>query len=187
MNNLKIIYPNLLETQSYYNKAECANHFKGNIKNSPALEPECTYYTHTKQANPIYINTDEVGKINKVTEYGGRRGSELTRATIQELKDIEGVQIKTTTVTPFEPQKAYQSIQRLDKENGLYSVVRKKGDEIIGGYEANLSQRDRKFATGFKGKLEKLALRISTNANGCERKGLRNIGDLLFKISKRIR
>ena len=187
MNNLKIIYPNLLENQSYYNNTECANHFNGNIKNSPVLEPECTYYTHTKQANPIYLNTNEVGKINKVTEYGGRRGYELTRATIQELKDIEGVQIKTTTVTPFEPQKAYQSIQRLDKENGLYSVVRKKGDKIIGGYEVNLSQADRKFATGFKGKLEKLALNIATDANGCERKGLRKIGDLLFKIAQRIR
>ena len=35
MNNLKMIYPNLLESQSYYNNTECANHFKGNIKNSP--------------------------------------------------------------------------------------------------------------------------------------------------------
>ena len=74
-----------------------------------------------------------------------------------------------------------QSRDRAERE------FQKKGDKIIGGYEANLKPANRKFATGFKGKLEKLALRISTNANGCERKGLRNIGDLLFKISKRIR
>lgn len=187
MNSLKMIYPNLLETQSFYNNTEPDNYFKGNIKNSPMLEPRCTYYTHTKQANPIYLNTNKVGEIYEVTEYGGRRGCELTRATIQELKDVEGVQIKTTTVTPFEPQKTYQSIQRLDKENGLYSVVRKKGDAIIGGYEANLSQADRKFSTGFKGKLEKLALNIAQDANGCERKGLRKIGDIVFKMAKRIK
>lgn len=187
MNALRMIYPNLLENQKFFNNTEHTNHFDGNIRKSPLLEPECKYYSHTKQANPIYLYTNEMRQVDNVIEYGGRRGSELTRATIQELKDIEGVQLKKTTVTPFEATKAYQSIQRLDKENGLYSVVRKKGNKIINGYEIDLRQADKKFATGFKGKLEKFALNIATDANGCERKGLRRIGDFIFKIAKKLK
>lgn len=187
MNSLKMVYPNLLETHFLYNESKCDNHFQGNIRKSSLLEPECRYYGYTKQNHPMYLYTNRKGQINKVMEYGGRKGYQLTRVTIQELKDINGVQFKTTKVMPYDATGAYQSIQRLDIENGLYSVVRKKDDKIIGGYEINLRQPDRKFAKRFKGRLEKLALYIATDVNGCERNGLRNIGDLLFKLAKRIK
>lgn len=82
--------------------------------------------------------------------------------------------------SPKANREIYSSVHEL-KNDGTYSVVRKKGNEIIGGYE--VKHVDRKFAQGFKGKLEKLALKMATDANGCERKGLRNIGELLFKIA----
>ena len=46
--------------------------------------------------------------------------------------------------------------------------------------------KDRQFASGMKGKLQKMATKIACDANGCERKGLKNIGGFLFKLAQKI-
>ena len=48
--------------------------------------------------------------------------------------------------------KEYSSTHILNHETGLESVARKKGREVIGGYEI-LPAKGRTFAQGFKGRL----------------------------------
>ena len=193
MNKLKMIYPNMPKFH-WFNVVENANSIvpvnysqTGDIrKSSIDLAKNASFHTHVNNRD-IFFTTDILGNVVEYTDCNGPHYICLQETT-QELKNVDNVQFKTTTIKPLQGGRdSYKSIERLDTENGLYSVVRKKGDRIIGGYEVNLKQADRKFATGFKGKLEKLALRIATDANGCERKGLRNIGDLVFKIAKRIK
>ena len=45
--------------------------------------------------------------------------------------------------------------------------------------------RDRQFSKGFKGKLEKFALKISSNADGIERPKLKKVGEFLFNLVRR--
>lgn len=190
MNDLGMVINPKYNAGAFNQTQKGNNNYYNCVRRNSKFEPNCTYNNYTSFEKGIgrchYIYTDENGFIKKIVEKDAEFNPK--KMTIQELKNADGVQLKTTEVIPMERRaEAYKSIQKLDRETGLYSVVRKKGDKIIGGYEVNLSQADRKFARGFKGKLEKLALNIATDANGCERKGLRKIGDLLFKISKRIR
>ena len=119
---------------------------------------------------------------NQITEkVKGVSGNHYKTFT-QQINDLGDVMLKTTTIIPekdaFKPLK---SIQRITKD-GYYSVVRLVDDEIVGGYE--MSPFIRKFAQGFKGKLQKLALKIACDANGCERPVLRDVGARLLKMVK---
>lgn len=78
----------------------------------------------------------------------------------------------------------YSSVHEL-KNDGTYSVVRKKGNEIIGGYE--VKPVDRKFAKSFKGKLQRAAMRLGTDANGCERPVLNRVSEFMLKMLKKIK
>ena len=186
--NLKIVYPSSSQMKDYfYNESYLSDHFKGDIRKNPTLEPDCLYYGfHPSVKNPRYtLYTDKNGKVRELIDYT-RNNKDLK--SVQKIQNIDSVQIKTTEILPFESgNESYKSIQRLDNETGLYSVTRQKGKKIIGGYEVNLKPEGRTFSSGFKGKLEKFALNIATDANDCERKGLRNIGEFLFKIARKIK
>lgn len=183
MNDLRIIYPNVEQNTAFFNTTEHDNHFKGDLKKRQTLEPNCRYTSKTNQGTNISLLTDNSGKIVEYGEY-----VDSTKASVQKLKEIDGVQIKTTDVIPVKDRtKAYKSIQRLDKETGHYSITRLKGDKPIGGYEVILKSTNRKFGNGFKGKIEKFAINIATDANGCERKGLKQIGNVLFKIARKFK
>lgn len=80
--------------------------------------------------------------------------------------------------------KKFSSVAEI-KNDGAYSVTRKVGDEIVGGYE--IKPVNRKFATGFKGHVEKLAMKIGTDANGCERPVLRRVAEFMFNMLKKVR
>jgi len=81
----------------------------------------------------------------------------------------------------------YKTFERLTND-GYYSVVRQNyNDEIIGGYEMNLKPKSNALADGFAGKLQKAALKIGTNADGCERPVLRRVAGFLFDIARKIR
>lgn len=80
--------------------------------------------------------------------------------------------------------KKFSSVKEI-KNDGTYSVTRKVGDEIVGGYE--IKPVNRKFATGFKGHVEKLAMKIGTDANGCERPVLRRVSGFMFNMLKKVR
>ncbi len=80
--------------------------------------------------------------------------------------------------------KKFSSVAEI-KNDGTYSVTRKVGDEIVGGYE--IKPVNRKFATGFKGHVEKLAMKIGTDANGCERPVLRRVSEFMLNMLKKVR
>lgn len=101
----------------------------------------------------------------------------------QELKDVENMSVKTNTVS--RKGKEYSSTHILDRETGAESVVRRKGKEVIGGYEIMPTKQT--LAQGFKGRLQKLGMTIATDVNGCERPVLKNIGEMILKVAKRIK
>ena len=82
--------------------------------------------------------------------------------------------------------KEYSSTHILNHETGLESVARKKGSEVIGGYEI-LPAKGRTFAQGFKGRLQKLGMAVATDANGCERPVLKNVGEMILKVAKMVK
>ena len=92
--------------------------------------------------------------------------------------------IKKNTVSSY--GKEYSSTHILNHETGLESVARKKGSEVIGGYEI-LPAKGRTFAQGFKGRLQKLGMAVATDANGCERPVLKNVGEIILKVAKMVK
>ena len=78
----------------------------------------------------------------------------------------------------------YKSVETSTKD-GFYSVARTKNGEIIGGYE--VEPVSRKFAQGFKGKLQRFAMRLGTDANGCERPVLRRVSEFIINTLKKIK
>lgn len=93
--------------------------------------------------------------------------------------------IKKNTVSAGYGAKEYSSIHILNHETGLESVARKKGREVIGGYEILPTKRT--FAQGFKGRLQKLGMAVATDANGCERPVLKNVGEMILKVAKMVK
>ena len=91
--------------------------------------------------------------------------------------------IKKNTVSSY--GKEYSSTHILNHETGLESVARKKGSEVIGGYEILPTKRT--FAQGFKGRLQKLGMAVATDANGCERPVLKNVGEMILKVAKMVK
>ncbi len=128
------------------------------------------------------VNYYKNGGTTKLEEYTRMPvGGAVTKS--QELKNVENMSVKTNTVC--RKGKEYSSTHVLDKETGLESVVRQKGKEVIGGYE--ILPVKRTFAEGLKGRLQKMGMAVATDANGCERPVLKNIGEMILKVAKRIK
>lgn len=110
-------------------------------------------------------------------------GAFMTKS--QDLNKTDpNLSIKKNTVSSY--GKEYSSIHILNHETGLESVARKKGREVIGGYEI-LPAKGRTFAQGFKGRLQKLGMAVATDANGCERPVLKNVGEMFLKVAKMVK
>ena len=110
-----------------------------------------------------------------------------THEVKQELTQCPGSTMKVSTATRLRPTSSnveYKTVQRLTND-GFYSVARTKNGKLIGGYEARPFTR--KFAEGFKGKLQKFAINVATDSNGCERPVLKRIGNALFGLAKKIK
>ena len=101
----------------------------------------------------------------------------------QDLRKTDQLSVKINKASSY--GKEYSSTHILDKETGLESVVRQKGKEVIGGYE--ILPVKRTFAEGLKGRLQKMGMAVATDANGCERPVLKNIGEMILKVAKRIK
>ena len=81
--------------------------------------------------------------------------------------------------------KEYSSTHILNHETGLEFVVRKKDKGAIIAYE--ILPNKRTFAQGFKGRLQKLGMAVATDANGCERPVLKNVGEMILKVAKMVK
>lgn len=110
------------------------------------------------------------------------KGGFMTKSQDLNKTDPE-VSIKKNTVSSYD--KEYSSTHILNHETGLESVARKKGSEVIGGYEILPTKRT--FAQGFKGRLQKLGMAVATDANGCERPVLKNVGEMILKVAKMVK
>ena len=137
--------------------------------NSPRGEHSCVRYNKNGGTTRLeeYTRMPTGGPVNKH----------------QELKDVENMSVKTNTVS--RKGNEYSSTHILDRETGVESVARRKGKEIIGGYDVIPTKQT--FAQGFKGRLQKLGMTIATDVNGCERPVLKNIGEMILKVAKRIK
>lgn len=104
----------------------------------------------------------------------------------QQIKNIDDVAIKTTKIKPVRigDFHEHETVQRLTND-GHYSVKRLIDGKVVGGYEA--SPVERKLMTGFKGKVEKLAMKIGTDANGCERPVLRRVSGFMIDMLRKIK
>ena len=145
-------------------------------------------------------------EYNVSAEFDNFRGEKLLREDVyeglgrlvktQNLKEADGVTIKTNRVTYFPnglhtDMSQAQSIQIVNEENGLYSVIRKNNaGEIVSGYEMKLNPKTT-FAEGFAGKLQRFAFKIAHKTGemnyGQERPILGKIGGLLFDLARKIR
>ncbi len=133
------------------------------------------------------VNYHRTGGITKLEEYShtytlhkGAKG--VTKS--QELNQTDPkLSIKKNMVSCG--GKEYSSTHILNHETGLESVARKKGSEVIGGYEILPTKRT--FAQGFKGRLQNLGMAVATDANGCERPVLKNVGEMILKVAKMVK
>lgn len=90
--------------------------------------------------------------------------------------------VKTTVISsPTDAFKDHKLIQ-MQRADGYYSSARTVGKDVVGGYEVIPVQR--KFLQGFKGKMQKLAMMIGQDTNGCERPVLRKVAGFIFKNIK---
>lgn len=131
------------------------------------------------------VSYHQTGGITKLEEYTPTNSPHKGVIKSQELNKTDPkLSIKKNTVSCG--AKEYSSTHILNHETGLESVARKKGREVIGGYEI-LPAKGRTFAQGFKGRLQKLGMAVATDANGCERPVLKNVGEMILKVAKMVK
>ena len=179
MSDFSIIYP----------KPEKGAYWTGGYEHYIGGDPrvartESLHYSSVNNSSNFGSNCHQYVDGNRVRfdEYKGNG------IMVQQVVDNKnGISTKTVDVGPADGSPRAKSVQILDNETGRYSVVRKLDGEVVGGYEANTKPAVKKFATGFKGRLQKLALNIASDSNGCERPVLKNIGAVLFDLAKRIK
>lgn len=167
----------------------------GGFKFTPASNPRQDILDSVKSGTSIdiyydtgcgaceYAKASVKGDVQELHESGRNIGG-YPGDCHQKIINHGDMTTKTTTVSKC-GGKEFKSFQRLDKD-GYYSVSRKAGDKIVGGYEMPTKVK-RTFAEGLKGKLQKTAIAISTDANGCERPVLRKVGELIFNILKKMK
>ncbi len=104
--------------------------------------------------------------------------------------------VRHRTLQTYNPHKRiYYELQTYScPARGEFSSVLKKSnviDDHFGKVVQYLSLEEKEprvFAKkGLKAFLERSALKIATNSNGCERPGLRKIGGMLFELAKKVK
>ena len=182
--NLRICYPK----QPYSNYAErlpgeaCKDRKYGPIPKTLIPDGVISYESPNARFgdNVVYYRQGGVTKLDEVVIDDNYRYSERS----QKLDNSgDNLSIKENKVKCG--SKEYSSTRILDNETGFETVVRKKGKEVIGGYD--VAPVKRTFAEGLKGRLQKLGMAVATDANGCERQGLKNIGEMILKVAKKIK
>ncbi len=130
------------------------------------------------------LNEHVYNLCSGICENGSKKYKKIT----QKINNLGNCQMKVTKIESEHSGSLFvhKTVEWLDK-NRFYSVRRQISDKIVGGYAMNLEPVNRQFAKGFKGKLQKAALAIGTDANGCERPILNRFGAFMFDVAKKIR
>ena len=135
-------------------------------------------YTARNHNSVHYKATDRVQSVTEMRTDAPSR--------VQIINSAGDCLVKTNSIVPVgRKDEAYTSVQTLNPKTGLYSIVRKDPRGItIGGYTMDLLPKNRNFAQGLKGKIEKAAFSIGSDSNGIERPVLRRFAALLFNLTK---
>lgn len=185
MNDLSIQFPK--QKSNYYLEYlstgdSCGKVRYGNIPKTSIPSGAAIKYDGFNGREYCSVRYNKNGGTTKLEEYTFMPSGGVVNKH-QELKDVENMSVKTNTVS--RKGNEYSSTHILDRETGVESVARRKGKEIIGGYDVIPTKQT--FAQGFKGRLQKLGMTIATDVNGCERPVLKNIGEMILKVAKRIK
>ena len=190
-NNLSINFPKQVHnTYRLYSqpdgalKALCASIPKKHIPSDAIIQYDSFDGGRDRRST---VNYHRTGGITKLEEYShtytlhkGAKG--VTKS--QELNQTDPkLSIKKNMVSCG--GKEYSSTHILNHETGLEFVVRKKDNGAIIAYEILPTKRT--FAQGFKGRLQKLGMAVATDANGCERPVLKNVGEMILKVAKMVK
>lgn len=177
------------KSRTYYREAPI-NHPRefqircGDIPKTLIPSDSTISYTSQYGRAPYNVHYYRQGGITHLEEgyLGTSNGYFMTKS--QELNQTDPkLSIKKNKVSGG--GKEYSSTHILNHETGLESVARKKGSEVIGGYEILPTKRT--FAQGFKGRLQNLGMAVATDANGCERPVLKNVGEMILKVAKMVK
>lgn len=186
MNNFSIIYPKQT-TPRYYEKPSYLTGFsvqhEGNIpKNDIPNNVRVSYESKTADGFDAFVNyskKDNGIRLEEVYEKPNR--GQISRT--QEVRNVNGVSEKTFKIQNYSTGKKYLSSCILDHNTGIETVARKCDTMVVGGYEV-IKPTEKTFARGIKGGLQKLGMMIASDANGCERPILRNLGEMFLKVAK---
>ena len=160
------------------------------------LYDENAYYPGGYEVRRVYRrpNGTEFGLIENI--YGNPGDYQQKKVIIDPMPWQDGlgsVYYKSEQTIIPNNGKYIQKMGEYKAHRGKFRVSMPCPQEYYGnGYKTPLvpefvSPQDRTFSTGFKGTLEKLALKISSDANGVERPGVKKIGSFLFNMIRRVR
>ena len=195
MDDLSINFPKQAPNTTYYlvggRLGECRESVMGQ---HPVTVPEGKACVGYRSVNYNFDNGDHYYNTHLRTLDGGIQLAEYTEKNgkplgkYQTLKTKNGVTIKDIKIAydKHSPQDVYTATEIFDKPTERFSVVRKKGGEIIGGYE--FAPMKRTFAKNGKARfLQKLGMAISSDWRGREIPVLQNLGERILKLATKIK
>ncbi len=149
------------------------------------LEPGCKCNFNTKRSHDPYnaevIKDDGFIHLSEKKDLPSGKEALLS----QDIYDSGNKQKKITKVLGLQDNHEVKSVQEAFAD-GSYKVARYSDGKRISGYEYTPFKR--KFAMGLKGKLQRLATKIATNANGYEKNTImKNIGGMCLSLAKHIK
>lgn len=150
---------------------------------TPEGHNKCVHKTITQTLSPI----GDAGDVVASHDYVHKNGNLCVDAVEVHYGVIKpnAERIKTTTIKSTLGQFPDHKLVQIQRPDGFYSVSRSVGKDVVGGYE--VIPESRRFADGFKGTLQKVAKQIGSDANGCERTGLRRVASFILNIAERIK
>lgn len=187
-NGLSIRFPKQVgSSHRLYTQAESAPELRFNSLPKEHIPSDAIIqYDSFDKARNRYstVSYHQTGGITKLEEYTSTGTPHKGVTKSQELNKTDPkLSIKKNTVSCG--GKEYSSTHILNHETGLEFVVRKKDNGAIIAYDMLPTKRT--FAQGFKGRLQKLGMAVATDANGCERPVLKNVGEMILKVAKMVK
>ena len=177
-NKLQLIYPKQASSE-YFLKGGLKT-CKGLAKNDKSGTP-CEYIsTNSKKqdgVDVVNVFVEKFGDGTKITE-------EFPNGKV--VQQVLGKDLKATRIVNNLNGNIYESIHTINNDTGEYLVNRNvtKNGKLQHHSIVLAEPMNRKFLSGIKGKLQKLMLTISNDANGCERTIVRKFAAPLLKIIK---
>jgi hypothetical protein len=139
-------------------------------------------FSETGDPSVIYTVSND-GRYKRLFTYPFA-DPKIKNETLQTLNLLEdGVATKITVISPFS-ENPIKNIQKVTSEGYYSSTTIKKGKRL---QFYSVIPKNRKFLTGIKGLVEKIAIAIGTKSNGCEIPILRRISGKIIENLRKLR